>query len=418
VAGGSLTRAEVEAELLAAGLAAGLTEEECPRTIASGLDAGAASPRTPPEKEQVVKVRRAAPVIEDRTDAKVKPGEQIIYRASSVKPRKVEWLWPARIPLGKLTTFAGVGGLGKTFTLCDIASRVTNGGPLPDDHTRHFERGQVLFVSGEDDPEDTLVPRLIEMGADLNAVIFLKTAVQDAFTLHDLKTLDLAVHQAGGVRMVVIDPPTSYLGGVDDHKNAELRQLLSPLASWTARQRLATIMNTHVNKGQGKVEALMRVMGSVAWVNAVRAAHLFARDPDDHTRRVFVPMKNNLGKERRGLAYRIVETAELARVEWLGEVDTTADEAASSQPKRGRREIQAAEWLTERFREQLEWPSDRLFQAAREAGVSRSAIFEAKETLSLPKARKTIGQDGDACWVWWVPSDWEGFQVVQKNGLL
>src|SRR5207244_3079079 len=134
--------------------------------------------------------------------------------ASSVTPRKVDWLWPGRLPLGKLITFAGPGGIGKTFVLCDITARITAGLEWPCCGGELAELGHVLFLSAEDDPDDTLVPRLIECGARLDRVHFLKNQVQDYFTLGDLKTLDRALAEiAEPVRLVVLDPPTSFLGG-------------------------------------------------------------------------------------------------------------------------------------------------------------------------------------------------------------
>ncbi len=49
VAGGGLDRSTVEAELMSAAAAAGLTSKEIPKTIQSGMKAGAGSPRTAPE---------------------------------------------------------------------------------------------------------------------------------------------------------------------------------------------------------------------------------------------------------------------------------------------------------------------------------------------------------------------------------
>lgn len=336
------------------------------------------------------------------------PDGPLIIRASEITPRKVEWLWPWRIPLGKMTTFAGIGGLGKTFTLCDIAARVSRGADWPDLAGECCEPGQVLYISGEDDPEDTLVPRLIQLGADLGRVSFFRSEVQGHFTLAATQILSAAVDQVGpDTKMVVIDPPTGYLGDVNDHRNAELRRLLTPLQAWAAARRIALVFNTHVNKPQGvKVDAMMRVMGSVAWVNAVRAAHMFARDPEEPDRRLFVPMKLNIGRERKGLAYRIkILPDDQATIEWLGEVDTTADEAVNHTPGTPRRVV-AAEWLVDCFRQRLEWPSDVLFRAAHEANVSRNAVFEAKKILKLPKARRVTHQNGDEEFIWWVPADW------------
>ena len=43
-------------------------------------------------------------------------------RMSDVEPEELEWLWPDRIPLGKLTLLAGDPGLGKSFVTCDMAA--------------------------------------------------------------------------------------------------------------------------------------------------------------------------------------------------------------------------------------------------------------------------------------------------------
>jgi putative DNA primase/helicase len=401
VGAGVADRLDIERDLLTVALRSGLTEHESRATIRSGLDAGTLQPRILPERPAVLNNHHAAPVPID-------PSKRIIILASEITPKKVEWLWPGRVPLKKMTTFAGRGKLGKTFVLLDIAARVSVGGEIPGRDGECFEPGQVLFISGEDEPDDTLVPRLIEMGADLGRIAFLVTEALDKFTLADLPAMDAAVDQLGaGTRLVVIDPPTAYLGGVDDHNNADLRGLLSPLKSWSARRMVSLIFNTHVNKASGQsVEAMARVMGSVAWVNAVRSAHLFAPDPDDHSRRLFVPMGQNVGKEDKGLAYRIVETETLAKVEWLGTVDTTADEAmgkAKGPPRR----IVASQWLVDQFRKKREWLSDDLFHAAKAEGISRDAIFEAKRILALPRAKRDVLEDGSINYVWHVPPGWQ-----------
>jgi putative DNA primase/helicase len=398
VGAGLLGEQEVFDALLRAARAAGADDPAKDEdTLRRGIAAGKAEPR---KKDDLV--------IPASASERVPAGEKIIYRASSVVPRAVEWLWPGRVPLGKLTTFAGVKGMGKTFVLCDITARVTRGSDWPGAGGECAAPGQVLFISGEDDPEDTLVPRLIELGADLDRVLFLKTEVKDAFTLADLKTLDRALSEAGpGVRFIAIDPPTAFLGGVDDHKNADLRGVLSPLASWSAKHRAATAFITHVSKPGGmKVEAMMRVMGSVAWVNAVRAAHMFARDPDNPERRLFLPLACNLCEEHKALAYRIAKTDSLARVEWLGEVDTTADEAMNA-PRNAPRKVLARDWLIDLFRQKLEWASDDFWASARQHGVSKNAIDEARVQLALPKPRRVCGSSGNVSWVWWVPPDWK-----------
>lgn len=426
VAEGGIGQPEARSLLADAARACGLGTDgdanEIGRAIDNGFAYGLANPRHPAGKPvgrtMATKKAKAGVGVGAGAATTEAPGgdPSIIVRASEIAPRRVEWLWPGRIPLGMLTTFAGIGGLGKTFVLCDIAARITRGDSWPDDAGAAVKSGQVIFVSGEDDPDDTLVPRMIEMGAVLERIVFLKSEVQDRFTLADLATLDKAIAQAGpDVSLVVIDPPTAFLGGCDDHKNADLRSLLSPLKSWASRHRVAIIFNTHVSKPQGtKVEALMRVMGSVAWVNTVRAAHIFARSPDDPSRRLFVGMKLNVGKERKGLEYQIVDTETFARVEWLGEVDCTADEAMNGDRKKPRAVV-ATEWATEQFRIKREWTSDDIVSAAREAGISRSALFS-PEVAALPILKvPTTHAQGKSGWVWRARPGWPLPLLVEEG---
>jgi hypothetical protein len=51
---------------------------------------------------------------------------------ADVKPEAVRWLWPGRIPAGKLTILSGDPGLGKSFLTVDLAARVSRGMPWPD----------------------------------------------------------------------------------------------------------------------------------------------------------------------------------------------------------------------------------------------------------------------------------------------
>jgi putative DNA primase/helicase len=421
VAGKVLLRQEVESRLTCAARQAGLdADENCGErgiraTVRSGLEAGMLEPRGVPERNGIANGKHTTGSA-SAADT-IPAGERVILWASEVTPRKVEWLWPDRIPLDKLTTFAGNGGLGKTFVLCDIVSRVSRGSEWPDQPGVTAKPGKCLFISGEDDPDDTLVPRMIECGADLSRVAFLRMEALDKFTLADLKTLDRAMAEMGpDVRFVAIDPPTAYLGGVNDHKNAELRSLLTPLMLWSRRHHVATVFNNHVNKPQGaKVEASMRVMGSVAWVNAVRSAYMFAMDPNDQERRLFVGMKSNLAKQRLGLAYKIVSVGECARVEWLGEVDVTADEAMNREQSKRKRSVKAGEWLEELFADCSELPSKKIWDAKAATSLSDDALKEAKEEMGI-RAMQKCDDQGKRQWFWyWTPEAREVWQRTVRE---
>jgi len=394
---------EAQARLRDAADQAGLPELEARSTIASGWTAGAASPRSKPEPA-AAKAAKAA----KEADAKVEglAGKRAVKYASEVTPKKIEFLWPGRIPLGKLTTFAGHGGLGKTFVLCDISARISTGAEWPFSDGECAEAGDVLFISGEDDEADTLVPRLMACGADRSRIAFLSDDFSDAFSLVSLKILAEAVKALRNPRMIVIDPPTNYLEGVDDHKNSELRSLvLRPLAKFASDHNVAIILNNHVNKSSGKdVEAACRVMGSVAWVNGVRTAYLFVRDESEPERVVIATIKTNVGKMPSAMTYRIVSGADdSASVEWIDEQTRTADQVNKATSAGAK----AAKWLEDLFRTQREWPSADITRLAKDSGVSKRALFESPEVAGLPiLKRKRTSSQGETAWFWIAETGW------------
>lgn len=406
VSGKVLVEHEVAARLTDAAKQAGLDrdpgcgERGIAATIASGLKAGKEHPRVPKSQSEP-RVLFGKPEFAEA----VKTGaKRLTVKLSAVESKKVDWLIPGRIPKRFITVFAGRTGVGKSFVSCDLIARLTTGAEIPGGGGQCFEPGGALVVS-EDPPEYIIVPRLISLGADLSRVNAMTWEAMNNFHLGDTAMLDAACGEVeGGVSLVMIDPPTNFLDDVDEHKNSEVRQLVMKVVEWCSGRDLAVLFVLHINKQTGKgIEAINRVMGSVAWVSTSRIAHSFCLDPDDQTQGLWMPTKSNLGKIPKGLAYRIADDQ---RVEWLGEVDMTADEALSGEPKKRKREVVASEWLIEKFGERLEWSSSDLFEAAKQAGLSSNAIYAAKDMLKLPKARQEHLENGDRRWVWWVPKDW------------
>ncbi len=85
-------------------------------------------------------------------------------RLSDVDPERVRWLWPGRLPLGKLVVLDGDPGVGKSTLALDIAARLSTGRGWPDGGT--CPPGGVLILSAEDGLADTIRPRLDAAGGD------------------------------------------------------------------------------------------------------------------------------------------------------------------------------------------------------------------------------------------------------------
>ena len=79
---------------------------------------------------------------------------------------------------------------------------------------------------------------------------------------------------------------------------------------------------------------MYRATGSLAFVAAARAVFVVVRDNDDQDRRLILPIKNNLGSDSTGFAYRVQQASNLAPViEWEPEtISISADDALISLP--------------------------------------------------------------------------------------
>jgi putative DNA primase/helicase len=170
-------------------------------------------------------------------------GPLVVACARDIKPKKVDWLWEQRLPVGKVVLVAGEGGLGKSMVLAWIASRISRAGTWPCGEGCS-PLGSVIILSAEDDAADTIIPRLMAANADCSKVYILSAVRRDdekghrSFNLQlDLPELEKKVAEIGDVLVVIIDPITSYLGAVDSHRNANYGVSLSLLARWPLGSR-------------------------------------------------------------------------------------------------------------------------------------------------------------------------------------
>jgi hypothetical protein len=250
---------------------------------------------------------------------------------SDILCERLEWLWVGRVPLGKMTIFAGNPGIGKSLGTLDLVARLSLGKRYPDGSPCPL--GDTLLLLGEDDPADTVRPRLEALGADMTKIhIIIDVTVQSVQTIFD--AVEQIREKGGDLKLLVIDPLDSFLGGADSYKGAEYREAMGGLIKLAADERFSIISVDHLNKNTGG-QASYRIGGTIAKSALARAAWIFAKDEreTDSDRRVFLPQKNNLGKDASGLEYEICgefvdvitkngnERFETSRIVW-GEVIT------------------------------------------------------------------------------------------------
>jgi hypothetical protein len=239
-----------------------------------------------------------------------------LIRAHDVEAKSIRWLWKYRLPQG-MALMAGEGGVGKSQLMLLFAKTVSVGGAWADG-SGNAPLGSVVILSAEDRADDTIKPRLMAMGADMDKIFFVKPRVViraegqepviSPMSFQDRDYWKALLDRVPDCRLFIVDPLPSYLGrGVNDNKNSEIRAVMEPfLAEVIEPREMCLLANTHTNKSSDARNAASRISGSIAYANLPRNVHVVIRDPEDPARRYFSqPKINNGPDDLPSLAFRI-----------------------------------------------------------------------------------------------------------------
>lgn len=347
-----------------------------------------------------------------RQDSKAPPDKEPervvnLLRGDKIKPEAVRWIWPGWLARGKLHVLAGAPGTGKSTIAFRIAAAITTGGYWPDGTRAPV--GDVLIWSGEDDPADTIAPRLIAAGADMKRVhIVGSTSVEgqsrpfDPST--DLHALRQSAASIGDVTLLVADPIVSVVAGNGD-RNTEVRRALQPLVELGALLGCAVLGISHFTKGTMGRDPVERVNGSIAFTALARIVLATAK-PEEGPR-VLARVKSNIGPDGDGFEYTIgmVEIGkgmEASRIDWGAGVAGPARELLGSAEEAG--DADHGHDVTEWLRGVLDavTPAKDVQAAAKECGFTPKQLRTAREKLGVV-VRKGTGEGQTAPWYWSLP---------------
>jgi RecA-family ATPase len=274
---------------------------------------------------------------------------------------------------------------------------------MPNAATADFpEPAGAVFLSAEDDPEDTIQPRLALVGADLTRIVLLQAVRREDGlsmpTIADLSAITQAVKLVNA-KLVVIDPLMAYLPAeTNSYRDQDVRRSLAPLAALAAELDVAILVIRHLNKTSNN-NPIYRGGGSIGIIGAARSGLMVARDPDDESRCILSVAKSNLAKLPASLAYEIrSNAAEVPWIKWLGPTQHTAasllNDQADTQEERSA--VKEAEEFLQEFLKTGPRKVTDVFKAARAAGIAEKTLRRAKSAAAI-KARKAAMDDG---WVW------------------
>ena len=303
-----------------------------------------------------------------------KPETVKIIRMSDVELTPVEWLWKPYLPFGKLSVLQGNPGEGKTYFAMHLAAACTNGKLLP--NMERMEPFNVIYQTAEDGLGDTVKPRLIEAGADLDRVLVIDDSdVQ--LTLSDERIEEAIIEN--NARLVIIDPIQAYLGAdVDMNRANEVRPIFMRLGQVAQRTGCAILLIGHLNKAAG-MQSLQRGLGSIDIAAAVRSVLFIGKLKHDPTMRILTHEKSSLAPPGVSLAFSLGDEGGFR---WVGEYDITADEMLSGiEPQRETKTQQAKDLICALLAGGKQVLSEDIDKAALERGIPGRTVRDAKREL-------------------------------------
>ena len=213
-------------------------------------------------------------------------------------------------------------------------------------------QSSVLFICTEDGVEDTIVPRLIEQGANLHDIHVMNTVrakdktgkvYEKALTIpDDVPTIRKFVEDNGIVLVIDDNLMTSINAKNDTYKTQMVGQALSPVVRMCEETGVTFWAIRHLNRSKSD-NLIYRGGGSMGIIGTARTSLMVLKHPDDENLRVLVNPKNNLAKNAPPLMFEVTSrdnTNGVPKVEWHGVYDgSLVDLVSTTKPSENRQLI-------------------------------------------------------------------------------
>lgn len=332
------------------------------------------------------------------------PPRSFFVSAAQVLVEKLSFLWDPYIPANSLTLITGDSGAGKSTLISAIAAGVTRGHKLH--NSGGHPKGRVLMFSPEERVQVAVRSRLDAHNASLPMVFFGDFGTDQKLLPRMSLPTDcgrLAEKiKAMGIKLVTIDPITSYLGGrFNPSSDPDVRHLLD-LLSQIATEASCTFLVTRHYRKSTEGTPLDRIGGSAAWGHFPRTVLACGFDPDDPERRVMAVAKCMTGKPPPSLRYECLETNDTVKLV-LGETTsiTARDMGVSSLAPPERDALADAEEFLLNALGDGPQPCNDLKGFAMRNMISEATLRRAKKKMSVTS--KLIVSAGDRYQVWALP---------------
>lgn len=347
----------------------------------------------------------------------------ILVSLADIEAREMDWLWPGRFALGSVSMVVGDPSAGKSTVMSAVIATVTTGARWPDYPQFEQKPGSVILLSAEENAAKKVRPRLERFGVDPHRVKMLKAVDrgdgnETQFSLaHDTEALEEAIQEIesdkdqANVRLVVIDPITSYMVGIDENSQTAVRRVIDPLFRMAEARNLAVIMIGHLNKG-ASTKILYRIAGSIQLGACARMVWYVSKNPKTNANRLLTCAKDNDSELEypTGLAFRLENKKvkwESAPVQWVADdvAKLLAQQEVVPELDRGARgpapeEAARAAELVLKCVQDGPMLQSAVFEKALQVGVKESSFRKAVKALVRAEKIERCGDaDGKRKWL-------------------
>ena len=131
------------------------------------------------------------------------------YVFSQREVKELDWLWKPYLIKGNLNIIVGDGGVGKSYFITWLLSAISKGIKIPFDNN-NFIVGNSILQNAEDDPDATILPRLIANDADTDKIGFFNVD-NEALSIQQLNRIESILKELRP-EVLVLDPIQAYIG--------------------------------------------------------------------------------------------------------------------------------------------------------------------------------------------------------------
>jgi DNA repair protein RadA/Sms len=310
---------------------------------------------------------------------------------SQIKREDIRWFWEPYIPLGRLTMLGGDPGAGKSFITTAIAAALSRGESLPGEPDGVRGPTVTLMLNAEDDPSDTLRPRLENLNADMTKIwISTEDIILDADGFETVREMV----KDTGAKLLIIDPIVAFLGAKMNMNNAnEVRHIMKGIARMAKRLDIAIVVVRHNRKapaGAAAGKAIYAGNGSIDFTAATRSE--LAVTETKNGMKFMNHIKTNSGRKGPSIQYEIVSMPDGSGLFRWGDFVVTMNATGLSKRFMNEAEVQA--WLFDLLRAHPDGvQAKEVFSLGKLKGYSQTKLEHVKKGVALSNR---IGGE----WVW------------------